>query len=145
MFFMTVQVLFNYAVAKKEVPVTAHPMVIDVAGDGIGLPKGWQTLKARNAVEHISDIRVCWHEVDKLPVITESALKVALLTGMRPTEVLAMKWSQVDFDAGKVWFGLTKTTDYREVALSSWSVAQLKRLASMEGKGDYVFAALTFW
>lgn len=25
MFFMAVQVLFNYAVAKKEVPVTSHP------------------------------------------------------------------------------------------------------------------------
>lgn len=42
MFFMAVQVLFNYAVAKKEVPVTSHPMVIDAAGDGIGLPKGRQ-------------------------------------------------------------------------------------------------------
>lgn len=40
MFFMAVQVLFNYAVAKKEVPVMSHPMVIDAAGDGIGLPKG---------------------------------------------------------------------------------------------------------
>ncbi|MFI0397111.1 hypothetical protein [Paracoccus jiaweipingae] len=45
MFFMAVQVLFNYAVAKKEVPVTLHPMVIDAAGDGIGLPKGWQTVR----------------------------------------------------------------------------------------------------
>jgi integrase len=106
MFFNAVQVLFNYAVAKQEVPVTSHPMVIDVAGDGIGLPEGWATLKALNAVERISDIRVWWRQVDKMTVIPKSALKVALLTGMRPTEVLAMRWDQVDLEAGKVWFGM---------------------------------------
>lgn len=143
MFFMAVQVLFNYAVAKKEVPVTAHPMVIDTAGDGIGLPKGWQSLRAQNAVERISDIRAWWRQVDKLTVIPKSALKVALLTGMRPSEVLAMRWDQVDLDAGKVWFGMTKTTDYREVALSSWSVAQLKRLESMTGRHEFVFTGPT--
>lgn len=79
MFFMAVQVLFNYAVAKKEVPVTSHPMVIDAAGDGIGLPKGWQTLRAQNEVERISDLRAWWRQVDKMTVIPKSALKVALL------------------------------------------------------------------
>lgn len=143
MFFMAVQVLFNYAVAKKEVPVTSHPMVIDAAGDGIGLPKGWQSLRAQNAVERISDIRIWWRQVDKLTMIPKSALKVALLTGMRPSEVLAMKWENVDLDVGKVWFGMTKTTDYREVALSSWSVAQLKRLESMTGRHEYVFTGPT--
>lgn len=143
MFFNAVQVLFNYAVAKQEVPVTSHPMVIDVAGDGIGLPEGWATLKALNAVERISDIRVWWRQVDKMTVIPKSALKVALLTGMRPTEVLAMRWDQVDLDAGKVWFGMTKTTDYREVALSSWSVAQLKRLEAMTGRQEFVFTGPT--
>lgn len=44
MFFVAAQVLFTYAVAKKEVPVTAHPVVIDVAGDGIGFPPLRRTL-----------------------------------------------------------------------------------------------------
>ena len=128
---------------KKEVPVTAHPMVIDTAGDGIGLPKGWQSLRAQNAVERISDIRAWWRQVDKLTVIPKSALKVALLTGVRPSEVLAMRWDQVDLNAGKVWFGMTKTTDYREVALSFWSVAQLKRLEPMTGRHEFVFTGPT--
>ncbi|MDF1716176.1 MAG: tyrosine-type recombinase/integrase [Antarcticimicrobium sp.] len=143
LFFMAVKVLLNYAVAKEEVPVTSHPMVIDIAGDGRGLPKGWQSLRAQNAVERISDIRAWWRQVDKLTVIPKSALKVALLTGMRPSEVLTMRWENVDLDAGKVWFGMTKTTDYREVALSSWSVAQLKRLQSMSGRHEYVFTGPT--
>ena len=143
MFFMAVQVLFNYAVAKKEVPVTSHPIVIDAAGDNIGLPKGWQTLKAQNAVERIDDIRVWWREVDQLTMIPKSALKVMLLTGMRPSEALAMRWDQVDLDAGKVWFGLTKTTDYREVALSSWTVQQLRRLEKIAGRKEYVFTGPT--
>lgn len=143
MFFMSVHVLFKYAVAKKEVPISANPVVIDVAGDGIGLPKGWQTLKAQNEVERISDLRAWWQQVDQMTVIPKSALKVALLTGMRPSEVLSLRWDRVDLDVGKVWFGLTKTTDYREIALSSWTVAQLKRLASMEGKSEWVFCGPT--
>jgi integrase len=78
-----------------------------------------------------------------MTVIPKSALKVALLTGMRPSEVLAMRWDQVDLDAGKVWFGLTKTTDYREIALSSWTVAQLKRLEAMTGRKEFVFQGPT--
>ena len=143
MFFLSIHVLFKYAVAKKEVPVTTSPVVIDVAGDGIGLPKGWQTLKAQNAVERISDLRAWWQQVDQMTVIPKSALKVALLTGMRPSEVIGLKWDQVDLDAGKVSFGMTKTTDYREVALSSWTVAQLERLARYAGKREYVFTGPT--
>ena len=143
MFFLSVHNLFTYAVAKKEVPVTASPLVIDLAGDGIGLPKGWQTLKAQNEAERISDLRAWWQQVDQMTVIPKSALKVMLLTGMRPSEVLGLKWDQVDLDAGKVSFGMTKTTDYREVALSSWTIAQLERLARLEGKREYVFCGPT--
>ena len=78
-----------------------------------------------------------------MTVIPKSALKVMLLTGMRPSEVLGLKWEQVDLDAGKVWFGISKTTDYREVALSSWTVAQLERLARYSGKREYVFQGPT--
>jgi hypothetical protein len=39
-------------------------MVIDKAGDGIGLPEGWATLKAQNALERISDIRAWWRQTD---------------------------------------------------------------------------------
>ena len=143
MFFTSVKVLFNYATAKEEVLVTEHPLIIDMAGNGRGLPKGWQALRPTNPVERISDIRVWWREVDKLPVIPKTALKVMLLTGMRPSEALAMRWDQVDLDVGKVWFGMTKTTDYREIALSSWSIAQLKRLERMVGRHEYVLTGPT--
>lgn len=143
MFFMAVKVLCSYAVAKDEVPMTAHPVVIDEAGNGRGLPKGWQTLRPLNPGERIDDVRLWWREIDHLMIIPKSALKVALLTGMRPSEVLSMKWANVDLGAGKVSFGLTKTTDYREVALSTWTVAQLERLARYEGKREYVFCGPT--
>ena len=143
MFFVAAQVLFTYAVAKKEVPITASPLVIDLAGDGIGLPKGWATLKAQNSVERISDLRAWWQQVDQMKVIPKSALKVMLLTGMRPSEIEGLKWEQVDLEAQKIWFRMTKTTDYREIALSSWTVAQLERLARYSGKREYVFCGPT--
>ena len=143
LFFTSVKVLFSYAAAKEEVPVTEHPLILDIAGNGRGLPKGWMSLRPTKPVERISDIRVWWRQVDKLTMIPKSALKVMLLTGMRPSEALAMRWDQVDLEAGKVWFGMTKTTGYREIALSSWSVAQLKRLEQMVGRHEYVFTGPT--
>lgn len=67
--------LFNYAVAKEEVQVSEHPLIIDMAGNGRGLPKGWQALRPTNPVQRISDIRIWWRDVDKLSVIPKSALK----------------------------------------------------------------------
>lgn len=138
MFFMSVHNLFTYAVAKKEVPVAASPLVIDLAGDGIGLPKGWQTLVTQNELERISDLRAWWQQVDQMKIIPKSALKVMLLTAMRPSEVLGLKWDQVDLEAGKVmWFEQTKGIDgYQERALSSWTVAQLERLPGTRASGS---------
>lgn len=143
MFFMAVKVLCSYAVAKDEVPMTAQPVVIDEAGNGRGLPKGWQTLTPQNPGERIDDVRLWWREIDHLPIIPKSALKIMLLTGMRASEVLKMRWDQVDLAAGKVWFTMTKTTGYAEKALSSWTVAQLERLARYEGKREFVFCGPT--
>lgn len=143
MFFLSVQVLFTYAVDNDTVPVTTSPLVIDLGDNKRGLPKGWQTLKAQNSVERISDLRAWWQQVDQMTVIPKSALKVALLTGMRPSEIDGLKWEQVDLEAQKIWFRMTKTTDYREIALSSWTVAQLERLARYSGKREYVFCGPT--
>ncbi len=38
---------------------------------------------------------------------------------------------------------MTKTTDHREIALSSWSIAQLKRLERMVGRHEYVLTGPT--
>jgi integrase len=145
MFFLSVHNLFTYAVAKKEVPITASPLVIDLAGDGIGLPKGWQTLVPQKKLDRISDLRAWWQQVDQMTVIPKSALKVMLLTAMRPSEVLKLRWDQIDLEAGKVvWRDQTKGIDgYQERALSTWTVAQLERLARYTGKREYVFQGPT--
>lgn len=139
---MAAKVLFQFAVASDAVPVTQSPIFIDKGANGRGLPKGWQTLTAKEP-ERIDDLRAWWREVDKLDVVPKSALKLMLLTGLRPSEALSLTWDQVDLERRKIVFAMTKTMGAREVALSSWSVNQLKRLERFDGKRNFVFCGPT--
>jgi len=141
-FMMAAKVLFQFAVASDAVPVTQSPVFVDEGSNGRGLPKGWQTLTAKEP-ERIDDLRAWWREVDKLDVVPKSALKLMLLTGLRPSEALSLTWDQVDLERRKIVFAMTKTTGAREVALSSWSVNQLKRLERFDGKRNFVFCGPT--
>lgn len=141
-FMMAAKVLFQFAVASDAVPIKESPIFVDAGANGRGLPVGWSILTPED-VKRIDDLRAWWREVDKLDVVPKSALKLMLLTGLRPSEVQSLTWDQVDLERRKVWYGISKTTDYREVALSSWSVNQLKRLERFDGKGNYVFRGPT--
>ena len=70
---------------------------------------------------------------------SKSALKLLLLTGLRPTDVLSLRWEDVDLEAGKVHIRDPKWGPSPDAALSTWSVKQLDRLARLEGRGFWVF------
>lgn len=63
------------------------------------------------------------------------AIRLLALTGWRKSEVLSLKWSEVDFETGQAMLGRTKT-GRSERALSPESLALL---SSIPRKGTYVF------
>lgn len=101
------------------------------------LPRGWSTVTRRKT--RIDDIRKWWVQVDKLTMYPKSALKMLLLTGLRPSEVLSLRWEHVDLDAGKVHILDPKRGPARDASIPAQTVQQLKRLERIKGSSFFVF------
>lgn len=116
----------------------AHRRKVIASVPTSSLPRGWSTV-VRNP-KRIGDVWNWWRLVDQIDNLhVKSALKLLLLTGLRKAEVLSLRWEDVDLDAGKVHIRNPKRGPARDAALSSWSVAQLKRLHRIKDTGFFVF------
>ncbi|MEL7435716.1 MAG: site-specific integrase [Chloroflexota bacterium] len=92
-----------------------------------------------------------WDGDSPLEARNKALLSVLFYTGMRRAEVIALKWSDVDWDAGIIRVRHGKGDKYREVAmvagrddpahtaLSHWYTIQL---ANSSDKRDYIFCGL---
>ena len=66
-----------------------------------------------------------------------AAIRLASMTGLRISEVIGMRWGDIDFEAGRVTLPTTKT-GRRTQALSSVALEALAALPRINGN-DYVF------
>jgi integrase len=73
-------------------------------------------------------------------LVVKSALKLAPLGFVRPGELRAAEWSQIDFDRAEWIFIASKTKQPHIVPLSRQAVAILQDLQTLTGKGKYIFS-----
>lgn len=71
--------------------------------------------------------------------IVAAALKLAPMLFVRPGELRAMKWLDVDLDKGEWSFTAAKTSTDRIVPLAPQAVAILRDLQPLTGRGVFVF------
>lgn len=67
------------------------------------------------------------------------ALTLALYTGMRIGEILAMTWDRVDLENGYITLEITKGGRMRHVPISAAAVEVLRGLQERPGQGKYLF------
>lgn len=84
-------------------------------------------------------------ELERLFVATDSFtelvfLRFAVSTGLRRSDVVAVKWRDVDFERRKVTFFERKKNRIKEVFLSSSMVQDLKRLRGLKSGEFYLFS-----
>ncbi|KWF32672.1 integrase [Burkholderia diffusa] len=73
--------------------------------------------------------------------ITRAALKLTMLTGLRPGVIAAAPWEEIDLKAGE-WHVPAARMKMRHdhiVPLPTQAIALLGELQSLTGRGDYVF------
>ena len=97
------------------------------------LPRGWHVQHVMNKAQRIDDIRRWWREVDQLPIVTKTAHKLMLLSGMTCTEVRFLRRDQV-VD------GIAHCAG-RDVPLSKWSQWQITRCNKAVKHRRYVIPA----
>jgi integrase len=74
--------------------------------------------------------------------IVRAALRLAPLVFVRPGELRAAKWADIDLDGGDWRFITSKTKTEHLVPLAPQAVEILKDLQSLTGYGEYVFAGI---
>ncbi|MGF6921725.1 tyrosine-type recombinase/integrase [Paraburkholderia sp. 40] len=73
--------------------------------------------------------------------ITRAALKLTMLTGLRPGVVVGVPWDEMDLDGAEWHVPALRMKMQHEhiVPLPKQAVALLKELQTLTGRGDYVF------
>lgn len=78
-------------------------------------------------------------ETYKGHLVTRCALALAPLLFVRPGELRAAEWADIDLDAGEWRYLVSKTKTQHVVPLARQSVAVLRELHALTGTGRYVF------
>jgi integrase len=73
---------------------------------------------------------------------TTAALKLAPLVFVRPGELRAARWADVDLDAAEWRYMVSKTKTAHIVPLSTQAVSVLRDLAPLTGRDEYVFPSV---
>ncbi len=69
----------------------------------------------------------------------QCAIKLAPLVFVRPSELRMAKWANIDLEAGKWQYLVSKTKTDHLVPLSTQAIAILRELHPVSGHGEYVF------
>ncbi len=97
--------------------------------------------KSRDRVLSDDEIKALWKDLESRAEPTASIYRLVVLTGQRPGEVKAMRWS--DMDGENIWtIPPTETKNKREhkVPLSSNALAIIEQLRPLTGEAEFVFA-----
>ena len=72
-------------------------------------------------------------------LVVQTALQLAPLVFVRPSELRTAKWADIDLDTGEWRYTVSKTNTAHLVPLSTQAIALLKDIQPLTGHGEYVF------
>jgi integrase len=103
--------------------------------------------KPRDRVLSLSELYRVWEALNQsrqtsaMSVVTASAIKLLILTGARRGEIAAMRWDELNLDAG-VWLLPSERTKNRQahtIYLSNLAVEIIQSLLPISGNSAFVF------
>lgn len=74
--------------------------------------------------------------------LTLAALRLAILTFVRPGELRKARWADIDLDAAEWRYHVTKTKTDHIVPLAAQAVATLREIEPLSGHREYVFSGV---
>ncbi|MGQ3354443.1 MAG: site-specific integrase [Phreatobacter sp.] len=129
--------------AVRELAILSHAVDVSMREWGIHLARNPVKHIRRPAVSDSRSRRLLPGEEDRLLAACASGrtagldhlITVAIETGMRRSELLSLRWADIDFDRRTAALFLTKNGDAREVPLSSRALAALRRMEAEQAAG----------
>ncbi|MCX4190804.1 tyrosine-type recombinase/integrase [Methylophaga sp. OBS3] len=136
----TLNMMFNYAVSAGY--IRDNPLLGIKASD-----LGLQASKPRNRWLNLSELVKLWKYLgdfkNKISIQSRIAIKIAILTGARRTEITQMEWSELDFDS-QIWTipaHRAKNKIEHEIFLSDLNISLLKQINETTEDYKYVFVS----
>lgn len=142
----TVNLMLDYAVSRNYIEVN-HARLL--------APKDFKSTSAAPRERHLSldELQEFWSAIDNnsleelTPVISitpiaVAAFKTLILTGARRSEVVEMKWSDLNFTSREWALGKTKNKKPHTVYMSDFLISIIKELKPLSGQSEFVFASL---
>ncbi len=124
--------IYNFtAAACEEMP----PNPVQILTQG----RSWFKERRRSGLIRSEDLPNWWRAVQCEAPAGRDILTVAILTGMRRSEILGLRWEHIDLKAARLDIPITKNGDPLELPLSPYLVKLLKTRRKLVGKADWVF------
>ena len=125
--------VFRYAIRTGK---AKHNPAVDLKG-ALAAPETTHFASVTDPEKIGPLLRALWGYDGSLPVV--AALKLAPMFFVRPGELRAARWVDVDLDAAEWRYTATKTDTPHVVPLASQAVEILRDLKPLTGRGEYVF------
>lgn len=101
--------------------------------------RAWHREQRRQTLVKAQDLPQWWKAVMAEPDYARDFLLMALFTGMRRGELMALRWEHVDLTARTLHLPRTKNGDPLHLPLSSFLVDLLTERSKQSGESPYVF------
>lgn len=129
--------LFDWSAGKKYIPLNVAKLIPESV---IRKPKVTHFKHATSNNEFEPVVKKIWGDLSSSYEV-QSALKLAILTFMRPINVSNLKWSQVDFENEYILIEANEMKKRREFIcpLSSKALSLLDNMQKLTGHTEWVF------
>ncbi|MBF0283960.1 MAG: site-specific integrase [Magnetococcales bacterium] len=144
--FRFLRALLNYAKEKFASP-DGEPLIPSNPCDRLTALKKWHRIERRTRHIEPHQLRPWFAALSPTPDDTEHrrAIKdccaLILMTGCREQEAARLQWGDVDMNARKVTFRITKNHQAHTLPIGSWLEAMLERRRKTAGASSFVFPA----
>lgn len=124
--------VYNFVAATQD-DFPPNPVLI------LGQARAWYRERRRQTVVTAQDLPMWWKAVMAEPDYARDFLLMALFTGMRRGELMALRWENVDLNARTLHLPKTKNGDPLFLPLSFFLADLLTERKKQAGKSPFVF------
>ena len=120
-------------VAASEDTLPPNPVAV------VTQARAWEPQKRRRRLVPATALATWWAAVMEEPPLSRDLLLVALFTGMRRSEIIALRWENIDLKARTLEVPRTKNGDPLHLPLSSFLSGLLAERRQLVGDSPWVF------
>jgi len=124
--------VYNFLAATED-EFPPNPVLI------LSQARAWYRERRRQTVVTALDLPLWWSAVMAEPDYSRDFLLTTLFTGMRRSEVMKLRWENVDLRARTLHLPTTKNGDPLNLPLSNFLAKLLTKRASLAGVSPWVF------